>query len=430
MLNSYNRSQKQIDYITEKLPKKNTKEENYKIKGEQVNNIVKVEKEKDKKEREVEKKDLKIDKGGIKKNQFQYNTEKMDEQNKFKTNKNDYFQKINKPNSIPENLETNRGIMGLKNIGNTCFMNSSLQCLSHIKILYKKLKNEKNLGKLSSSFKKFMEIMHENIPTTDKFEPKEIFDIMSKNFPKYKSKRQQGANEFINNFLMILHDELNSHSHNKKKFDTPTNPIIKNKFIKKEKYYDNNRPIIIDLFYGNTALLSKCKRAHTINAIFSVFNILELSIYRDKEKKEIKLEDLIKSNFSDKDEGDLGICPTCNKLQEVPIKTQNKIIHTPDILIIYINKVIDNYYYNNKIIFPFELDLSKELGYKKNEKFELKGFINHIGSEYSGHYSAICKNFHDDNWYECNDEIVEFIEELSNESENVMILFYERIGLD
>ena len=49
----------------------------------------------------------------------------------------------------------------------------------------------------------------------------------------------------------------------------------------------------------------------------------------------------------------------------------NKIIHTPDILIIYINKVIENYYYNNKNIFPVTLDLIKDMDYEKKRNKKL-----------------------------------------------------------
>ena len=49
----------------------------------------------------------------------------------------------------------------------------------------------------------------------------------------------------------------------------------------------------------------------------------------------------------------------------------NKIIHTPDILIIYINKVIENYYYNNKNIFPETLDLIKVMDYEKKRNKNL-----------------------------------------------------------
>ena len=323
-----------------------------------------------------------------------------------------------------------KGVMGLKNIGNTCFMNSSLQCIIHIKQIYQKFKDVK-LNALCSALKEIMYNTYDKPHPPKYFEPKEIFNIMSSHFPKYKTKRQQGANEFITHFLSILHDELNSTSHNEKSFNPLSDEILQKKFTKKQSFYHDNKSIIVDLFYGNSALLDKCEKGHIINALFSIFNILELSIYQDKKKKEIQLEDLIKSYSSKTDAKYSTKCPKCKSTKEVQIYNENKIIHTPDILIIYINKVIENYYYNNKIIFPSILDLTKEMDYEKekNQKFNLIGIINHSGSENAGHYTANCKNFIDNIWYEYNDIFAYEIENIPKESEKVMILFYERIGL-
>lgn len=46
----------------------------------------------------------------------------------------------------------------------------------------------------------------------------------------------------------------------------------------------------------------------------NIFNILELSIYQDKEKEEIKLEDLIKSYLSKTDAGYSTKCPKYNSI--------------------------------------------------------------------------------------------------------------------
>ena len=61
---------------------------------------------------------------------------------------------------------------------------------------------------------------------------------------------------------------------------------------------------------------------------------------------------------------------------------------------------------------------------KDNVKYDLFAVNQHYGSCYSGHYTAICKNF--DYWYEYNDSFVKRINEKNVVTDNAYILFYKK----
>ena len=105
-------------------------------------------------------------------------------------------------------------IRGLKNLGNTCFMNSVLQCLSHTLPLrqfyvsdeYKQFLN--NRGDLSDAFKL---VMAELWGTTLRYyiAPRELKRQVGIVAPRFIGYNQQDAHEFIRFLLNELHEEIN-----------------------------------------------------------------------------------------------------------------------------------------------------------------------------------------------------------------------------
>lgn len=111
------------------------------------------------------------------------------------------------------------GVVGLRNLGNTCFMNSSLQCLSATIPLtdyflgynYRSEINAKNPlgsgGKLVNSFGSLIKAMWLGNSRTVK---PQTFKIYLERFaPQFKGTHQHDAQEFLSFLLDGIHEDLN-----------------------------------------------------------------------------------------------------------------------------------------------------------------------------------------------------------------------------
>lgn len=146
------------------------------------------------------------------------------------------------------------GLCGLRNMGNTCYMNSALQCLFHISEFMKVILNDSNeiTSPILSDFIKLSKDMWAGSDSS--LRPSNTLDMIIDMLPQYNGYTQQDAQEFMNHFLHLIDYEL-----------TGTHSIIK------------------DLFYGQTQSLVMCNNCQHIFKTESSISFLPLAI--DSEAK-------------------------------------------------------------------------------------------------------------------------------------------------
>ena len=110
-------------------------------------------------------------------------------------------------------------LTGLQNLGNTCYMNSTLQCLGNTTCLrdffitgsYLKDLNKRNVlgynGELATSFCKMVRKLWSG--EQQSFAPERLKDVIEKRHPNYDGLMQHDAHEFMSLLLDGLHEDLN-----------------------------------------------------------------------------------------------------------------------------------------------------------------------------------------------------------------------------
>jgi ubiquitin carboxyl-terminal hydrolase 2/21 len=318
------------------------------------------------------------------------------------------------------NKYNNKGLSGLVNLGNTCFLNSCMQVISHTyelnefldKEIYKKrLKNiydsvlliewdnlRKNLWKENSvvSPGKF-------IKTVQKLAHIKQRDL----FTGYE---QNDLPEFLIFVIDCFHNSL-SREVNMSIQGTPENDRDKIAllcFEKIKQMYSKDYSEIWNIFYGiHISQLSSVETNKIISMTPEPFFIINLSI--PENNKSPSLLDC----FDLYTQGEILDGDNCifneNTGKKEPAKKNIVFWSLPTIMVIDIKRFNASNKKNQILVdFPLnELNLSKYVvGYNKSSYvYDLYGVCNHSGSVLGGHYTAFVKNANN-KWYHYNDTSV------------------------
>ena len=349
-----------------------------------------------------------------------YSTKRNNNSMNIFNSKNTKNKSINKSNETV--YKTTKGLVGLSNIGATCYMNATLQCLSNIPRLREELLNKnvyqelyygrKGNKKLSFSLAYVFKNLWLN-KSISYFPPEDFKNVISEMNPLFKGVAANDSKDLILFILETIHNELNSKF--QENYHSNSNNIdffsVFNNF--RNYYIENNKSIISDEFYGYYNSMMKCCSCNIMTHNVQIMHLLffpleEVRKFSRTPYNLVTLENCFEYYEKPellKNENHIF----CNYCKNYSIAyNQNKIIISPKTLIIVFNRG-KGLQYNVGIHFEQYLDLKKYIFNNNMSPFyyELVGVISHLGTnDMSGHFIAYCKNSYDCEWYKYNDSLV------------------------
>ncbi|XP_055387580.1 ubiquitin carboxyl-terminal hydrolase 8 isoform X2 [Condylostylus longicornis] len=333
-----------------------------------------------------------------------------------------------------------RGLTGLKNLGNTCYMNSILQCLSNTNLLtdyfitnaYKQHINRSNKtkGKIVEEVAALLQILWKG--NYKCVASKDLRHIVGQYQQIFRGIEQQDSHEFLTILMDWLHLDLQTlHVDSPREGLRPAEKAWLD-FTKSSESY------ILQLFYGQIKSTVKCVECNKESATYECFSNLSLELPPTTNRCQIN--QCLNMYFNG--EHILGWnCPGCKQKRDAIKKLS--ISKLPPVLVIHLKRFYADTDLNgntykkkqNYVSFPLEnLDMTPHLARSElvssySKLYNLYGVSNHYGSMESGHYTAFCKSSVFNKWFKFDDQVVSQLDSSDVVSSAAYILFYTNFSL-
>ncbi|TRY64028.1 hypothetical protein TCAL_05760 [Tigriopus californicus] len=373
---------------------------------------------------------------------------------------------------------------GLKNLGNTCFMNSIIQCLAHSAPILAlcqefaldkvqkvatvgphtniKIRSDaKTEGRITSAFANLVKDMWTSNGRDPIGSPQEFKREIGQYASKFLGFEQHDSQELLQYALEGMHSEINrippkekatknvdagadenNNSCEPKKYDPddPEEPNLSASEVGRRwwrQYLKHDSSVLSDLFMGQFRSTLKCTVCSHESVTFEPFWLISVPIPSkgrprgSNSEGTVKLQDCLDLYVAE-ESLDGNEKPTCGKCKERQKCVKWYMVERwPKILVIHLKRFAPGERFRSKLSnhvdVPVEyLDLSS---YSKSgpAHFDLYGVSNHSGTLHGGHYTAYCRHpYKKDKWHLYNDRAVSSTSKSGVISYEAYLLFFER----
>ena len=309
-------------------------------------------------------------------------------------------------------------LVGLDNIGATCYMNATLQSLSNTTKLSEYFLNKYNHNKndnskiMSNEYYKVVHNLWKKENDQKSYAPKSFKEALSRENSLFQGITPNDSKDLINFLLERFHEELNQIDSNNLPINNKINQDdqlneqkMLNLFLNdfKMKYHS----IISDLFYGIMETKNQCYGCKKIKYNFQIYNFIEFPL---EQVNKYCFNKGLRKNYVSNNNPDINLYECFNYYGNIELMTgdnqmfcnichrscdtlySTNLYSTPHYLIINLNRGKGAVYKCN-VIFPSKLNLLNFVSFQEgNTYFELYAVISHIGpSSMSGHLWLIVK---------------------------------------
>ncbi|KAI8639614.1 hypothetical protein BD408DRAFT_434945 [Parasitella parasitica] len=348
------------------------------------------------------------------------------------------------------------GATGLTNLGNTCYINSIVQCLSGTIPLaryftsgvFKQHVNKANekgtRGVLVESFAGLVRSMwSENY---NFISPMTFREAIMAFAPQFRNTDQHDSQEFLIFILDALHEDLNQNCNKRMTLvqddaEFERLPDWQASALSWDRYLATNSSIIVSLFQGQYRSRLTCLTCKHTSTTYNSFMSLSLPIPTKKMRISSVtlnqcLDYFVKEEVLDKE--DAWRCPKCQKKRKA--SKQLTLSRLPDVLLIQLKRFSMEGLFRNKLDIMVKcptrsLDLSGYVPMSMTPSppqdrpsfiYDLYAVSNHYGSLTGGHYTASVRDGYSDKWHFFDDSRLKLMEESKAVTKAAYNLFYVR----